>query len=203
MLRSVSSRVIGSAVAAAALCGAPSTALAQSEPFLGQIMCAGFNFAPKGWAALNGQLLSISQNQALFALLGTQFGGNGQTTFALPDMQGRVMLHPGISPSGTTRVHGETGGSETVSLTAAQMPAHTHGFALPASTGQATGSAPGAAVLATTKGNTKIYAPGPGDTALASASTATAGGGNPVPVMQPFVAINCFIALQGIFPSPN
>src|SRR5580765_2224056 len=106
------------AAAALSLMSLHGVASAQaSDPFLGQIMCAGFNFAPRGWAELNGQLLPIAQNTALFSLLGTQYGGNGQTTFALPDMRGRVL---------TLRDQGESGGTETVTLTNGQLPVHTH-----------------------------------------------------------------------------
>src|SRR5438477_8882632 len=99
-----------------------------SEPFLGEIRMFGFNFAPVGWAMCNGQLLPISQNTALFSLLGTQYGGNGQSNFALPDLRGRVAMGFGQGPGLSPRVQGETGGEEAVVLTAATMPAHTHGL---------------------------------------------------------------------------
>src|SRR5437762_3949648 len=121
------SRAGCAALAALSLCSLHGNASAQaSDPFLGQIMCAGFNFAPRGWAELNGQLLPISQNTALFALLGTQYGGNGQTTFALPDMRGRVLIHAGQGPGLTLRDQGESAGTEQVTLNNAQLPAHTH-----------------------------------------------------------------------------
>src|SRR5262245_22132190 len=103
----------------------PRQATAQ-EPFLGEIRWVGFNFAPIGWALCDGQILSISQNTALFSLLGTTYGGNGQTTFALPDMRGRVPLHPGTGPGLTQRVAGEAGGQESVTLTTAALPSHSH-----------------------------------------------------------------------------
>ena len=97
-----------------------------TDPFLGQIAFVGFNFAPNGWAECNGQLLPISQNTALFALLGTQYGGNGTTNFALPDMRGRVVVHSGQGPLLSNYNQGETGGAESVTLTASQMPSHSH-----------------------------------------------------------------------------
>ena len=123
----VLSRAACVAAAAMTLTGLNGTASAQaSDPFIGQIMCAGFNFAPRGWAELNGQLLPIAQNTALFALLGTQYGGNGQTTFALPDMRGRVLMHAGQGPGLTLRDQGESAGTEQVTLNSAQLPAHNH-----------------------------------------------------------------------------
>lgn len=97
-----------------------------SQPFLGEIRMGGWNFAPRGWALCNGQILPIAQNTALFSLLGTTYGGNGQTTFALPDLRGRVPMHWGQGPSLTPRTLGEQGGSETVTLTTSEMPQHTH-----------------------------------------------------------------------------
>src|SRR5262245_2996958 len=97
-----------------------------SQPYIGEIRMVGFNFAPLGWALCNGQLLAISQNTALFSLLGTTYGGNGQTTFALPDLRGRIPIHQGQGPGLSNRVLGEVGGQESVALTSQQMPAHTH-----------------------------------------------------------------------------
>src|SRR5450755_3568317 len=97
-----------------------------SEPFLGQIYMVGFNFAPRGWALCNGQILPINQDTALFSLLGTTYGGNGQTTFALPDLRGRTPIHVGQGPGLTNRLLGVPGGSETVTLSLAMLPAHTH-----------------------------------------------------------------------------
>jgi microcystin-dependent protein len=199
MLKSASAAACASATLL--LAGLPSGALAQaSDPFLGQIMCAGFNFAPRGWAALDGQLLSIAQNTALFALLGTQYGGDGRTTFALPDMRGRLPMHAGPGPGLTPREQGERGGNEAVSLGISQMPAHTHTLAPQASGADGTLTNPAGAVLANTKGNSKIYGPAPGSVPMAEMTTNTAGGGSPVTVMPPYVTISCFIAVQGVFP---
>jgi microcystin-dependent protein len=189
------------AAAAFALCAVHGTALAQAtEPFIGQIMCAGFNFAPTGWAELDGQLLPIAQNTALFSLLGTQYGGNGVSTFALPDMRGRVLIHAGQGPGLSSRVQGETGGTETVTLTNGQLPAHTHTVTPQGSPADATLVSPANGVAAT-KARTTLYAPGPGTVAMSPVLTSPAGANQPVPNMQPYVTVKCFIALQGVFPS--
>lgn len=197
------SRSARAAAAALALGAAHDPAFAQaSDQFIGQIMCAAFNFAPTGWAELNGQILSIAQNTALFSLLGTQYGGNGQTTFALPDMRGRVLIHAGQGPGLTSRVEGETGGTETVTLTNGQLPAHTHTVTPHGSPADATLVSPANGVAAT-KARTTLYAPGPGTVPMSPVLTSPAGANSPVPVMQPYVTVKCFIALQGIFPSRN
>jgi microcystin-dependent protein len=177
-------------------------AAAQSEPILGQIMCAGFNFAPRGWAALDGQILSIAQNSALFSLLGTTYGGNGQTTFALPDMRGRNLVHQGQGPGLSNRVMGENGGSETTTLAAVNMPAHAHSFAPLGSTNDATSVSP-AGKVAASKARTNLYATPTNLLAQESSVTGTAGGNVPVGNMSPFVTVSCFIALQGVYPSRN
>jgi microcystin-dependent protein len=201
-MNNVLSRAVAVAVGALSLTALNGTASAQaSDPFLGQIMCAGFDFAPRGWAELNGQLLSIAQNTALFALLGTQYGGNGQTTFALPDMRGRVLMHAGSGPGLTPRNQGEHGGAEQVTLSSAQLPAHNHTVIPMGSSAQATLESPEQAVLATTKKKTAVYAPGPGTVAMSSTLTTTTGGNAPVPLVQPYVTVKCFIATQGVFPA--
>ncbi|MGZ5216241.1 MAG: phage tail protein [Caldimonas sp.] len=195
------SRIGCAAVAALSLSAVPGTASAQaSDPFIGQIMCAGFNFAPRGWAELNGQLLPIAQNTALFSLLGTQYGGNGQTTFALPDMRGRVLIHAGAGPGLTLRDQGESAGSEQVTLNNAQLPAHNHIVTPQGSPADATLVSPANGVPAT-KARTTLYAPGPGTVAMSPVLTSAAGSNAPVPVMQPYVTLKCFIALFGVFPA--
>ena len=193
-------RITLTLAALSAALAAPLPAAAQSEPFLGQIMCAGFNFVPRGWARLDGQLLPISQNQALFSLLGTTYGGDGRTTFALPDMRGRALVHDGSGPGLTPRTIGERGGAETHTLTPSQMPAHTHAVAPRASTAAPTASSPAGAVPAT-RPRLPMYGAAPGDTDMAAVTTSAAGGNQPVPQMPPYIAINCFMALQGIYPS--
>ena len=163
-----------------------------SEPFLGQILTVSYNFAMRGWAACNGQLLPISQNTALFSLLGTTYGGNGQTTFALPNLQSRIVVHPG-------GIHslGEVGGEATHTLTVAEMPAHTH-----ATHAHSTADAanPTGAVWAST--SQPEYGP-PAGTAMATGSIGNAGSGVPHENEPPVLALTFIIALQGIFPSQN
>jgi len=179
----------------ASLAGVP--AMAQ-EPFLGEIRFVAFNFAPKGWALCNGQVLPINQNQALFSLLGTTFGGDGITTFALPDMRGRVPLATGQGTGLTNRNLGERGGQEAVALTVAQMPKHRH--SLRASSGVGDTKAPEGTVLANS-GKATVYSTQTPDVALNSGSVSSTGGGQPHENMQPFLGMTCIIALQGIYPA--
>jgi microcystin-dependent protein len=169
-----------------------------SEPFMGEIAVFSSNFAPRGWALCNGQLLPIQQNQALFSLLGTTYGGNGQTNFALPNLQGRVPIHTG---SGFTQ--GQAGGTETVNLSAA----HTaHGHSIGASTAVATLASPAGNVPATSAVRSIAHgaAAGGANTSLnAAALSATVSTGQAHPNMQPSLVLNFCIALQGIFPSQN
>ncbi len=193
----------GHLLACATLCASSLAAHAQAtEPFLGQIMCAPYNFEPRGWAFAAGQVLSIAQNTALFALLGTTYGGDGQVTFALPDLRGRVMLMAGQGPGTGQHVLGETGGSETKQLTVSNLPAHTHTVAPQGSSQDASSISPAGKAPAS-KARTTLYAdPTPGSNLAPTTSSAT-GSGVPVSVMQPYGTVNCFIALQGVFPSRN
>ena len=169
-----------------------------SEPFLGEIRVVSFGFAPKGWAQCNGQLLPINQNQALFSILGTTYGGNGQTNFALPSLQGRAPTHFG---AGMTQ--GAMGGEAQHTLTSVELPAHTH--AMRAATDFANSALPAGAVPATKpRGGRDIYAPPGGSvTALDPAAISAVGGSQPHENMQPYLTLNFVIALQGIFPSRN
>ena len=164
-----------------------------SEPFLSEIKILSFNFAPKGWALCNGQLLPINQNQALFALLGTTYGGNGQTTFALPNLRGRVQIHMG---NGHTL--GETGGSTSVTLNQSQMPQHLHFLTAQPSTGNQLAAA--SAVLAQAS---NVYHTADNLVAINPESVSNVGGNQPHNNMMPFLVLNFCIALQGIFPSRN
>lgn len=190
-----------------------------SDPFIGEIKYFAGNFAPVGYAFCNGQLLPINQNQALFAIVGTTYGGDGQTTFALPDLRGRVPIHsgqsqgPGLSPYAL----GQRAGTETVTLTTQQLPPHNHPATgtLNASTAKGTAATPAAglelsrAVDGDDDPNATPFIYGPvgsnPQVALAGISVATGvtGSGLPVSVLQPYLAINAIIALQGIFPSRN
>lgn len=172
-----------------------------SEPYLGEIRMAGFNFAPRGWALCNGQLVSIAQNSALFALLGTTYGGDGQTTFALPDLRGRVPIHWGTGPGLTNRVQGEVSGTETCTLIANQMPAHNHLINAQSAAGTTT-SPSGAYLAGQPRGGAMMYASTP-DSNLSASALSVAGGNQPHNNMQPYLAVTFIIALNGIFPSRN
>lgn len=172
---------------------------ADIDPFIGEIRVMSFNFAPKGWAMCNGQFLPINQNQALFSLLGTTYGGNGQTTFALPDLRGRVPIHFGSHDLG------ERAGEEAHTVTISEMPQHSHpaqASALEGNTAIPSATAP-LTVLADTV--SQAYTDGDGGvlTALAPESVTNIGGSQAHENMQPFLTVTFCIALQGIFPSRN
>jgi len=164
-----------------------------STPFLGEIKIISWNFAPKGWSFCNGQFLPINQNQALFSLLGTMYGGNGQTTFALPDLRGRVPIHVGAG-----FIQGQAGGQAAHTLTISEMPAHNH--VVNAVNGTATTEAPAGNFLATNPA--ALYNTTP-DTTMAPATVTNVGGSQPHENRQPFAVLNFIISLQGIFPSRN
>ena len=184
----------------AALHTAPASA--QAEPLFGQIMCGAWNFAPRGWAMANGQILPIAQNTALFSLLGTQYGGNGTTNFALPDLRGRAMTHFGQGPGLSVYEVGQTGGTETNTLLASQLPAHAHSYAPPASNNDANSVSPAGKVPAA-KARTTLYTDPTNLVAEAAGLTSSTGGGQAINNLQPYLTLNCVIALQGIFPSRN
>jgi len=163
------------------------------NPFIGEIILFGGNFAPRGWAFCNGQLLPIAQNTALFSILGTTYGGDGRTTFALPDLRGRAAIHPGNGPGLSSYRLGEKGGSETNTLTVNQIPAHSHSI--------------GASEEATATDPNSGYVAGTGAAAFATSTdvqlkpTGNTGGGQSVNNIQPYECVNFIIALQGTFPS--
>jgi len=177
------------------------------QPFLGQITLFPYNFAPNGWAFCQGQLLPISQNTALFSLLGTQFGGDGRSTFALPDLRGRVANGQGQGPGLSPYIVGEMQGAEHVALLAATTPSHTHAFfafAASATTNQPNGALPAEAHGSGRGGAFAVntYAPPAAAVHLAAGQVApVAGGGIPHNNLQPYLTLNWCIALQGIFPS--
>ena len=171
-----------------------------SEPYIGEIRLVGFNFAPSGWALCNGQLLAISENEALYTLIGTYYGGDGQNTFALPNLQGRIPVHQGRL-SGVTYVLGQLAGTENVTLTTAQLPLHSHVAAAndgTTGTGQNSPTSAywnnwsGAAFSTSTVNNT-----------MNPSAFGSAGGSQPHDNMPPFLVVNFIIALFGIFPSSN
>lgn len=170
-----------------------------SEPFLAEVRIVGFNFAPRGWAFCDGQILPINQNQSLYSLLGTTYGGDGRTSFALPDMRGRTPIHVGSS-NGVSHLLGQKSGEETHTLTAAEMPQHDH--VLSASNANANSRlTPGNAWA---RSPIQIYRnPGGSTVNMRSGAITNTGGGQAHNNMQPYLALNFCIALQGLFPSRN
>jgi microcystin-dependent protein len=172
-----------------------------AQSFIGEIRCFGFNFSPVGWAFCNGQLISISQNAALFNLIGTTYGGDGLNTFALPDLRSRAPVHQG-SFAGVTYVMGQVGGVENVTLTTQEIPAHNH--LIVATSNAATLKRPvqNTFYAASSSGN-NFYEAGTTLTALANNTVSSAGGGQPHNNIQPYLTLNWCIAMFGIFPSRN
>ncbi len=179
-----------------------------TEPYVAEIRMFAGNFAPRGWALCNGQLLSIAQNTALFSLLGTTYGGNGTTNFQLPNLQGRAPMHTGNSgppPGLSTRDLGETGGESNVTLLATEMPAHTHPISGAVVANSNPGETPSPNSLFTNSSPNQLYA-GAAPTnqiTLAPQSITLAGGSQPHNNAQPYLAVTFIIALQGIFPARN
>ena len=175
-----------------------------SDPFVAEIRIFPFNFPPKGWAFCDGQLLPLSQNTALFSLLGTTYGGDGKSTFALPDLQGSAPMHTGSSagPGLSQRFEGEQGGSETITLLLSETPFHTHtvGRALDAAGDSTTPVNSIWAQAGSLRAAVNSYNPGPPTGAMKSDVIQPAGGGLPHNNMQPYLTLNFCIALQGIFP---
>lgn len=172
-----------------------------ADPFLGEIRMFGGNYAPNGWALCNGQILSIQENSALFSILSTMYGGNGQTTFALPNLQGRVPIGMGQGQGLSPYVEGQMGGAEQVTLTAQQMPAHSHSVQATetSSTSDPKGAVPAHPLVSSAPASP--YGASPDGTTMNSAMIASAGGNQPVSIVQPYLAVNYIIALQGIYPS--
>ena len=172
-----------------------------SNPYIGEIRLFAGNFAPLGWAFCQGQLVSIADNDTLFSLIGTTYGGDGQQTFGLPDLRGRVPVHQGSGPGLSTRVIGELAGTETVTLTTANLPAHSHAL-VATSAPASTAAGPAGGVLASA--SVKVYGSGaPGTPLAAAAIAATSGGGQPHQNMAPFLALNYIISLFGIYPQQS
>lgn len=172
-----------------------------SSPYIGEIRMFGGSFPPNGWAFCDGQLMPISENDALFTLIGTTYGGDGEETFGIPDLRGRFPIHMGTSPQGTTRQLGEMAGVESVTLTTQQMPAHTHPFIC--STENGTAITPSGAVLGSL-GSVLVFRPeAPAGVATNAASVTPTGGSQPHENMHPFLTVSFIISLFGIFPTQN
>ncbi len=171
-----------------------------SEPFTGEIMMFGGNYAVRQWAFCNGSLLDIPQHNALFSLFGTMYGGDGRTTFGLPNLQGRVPVHQGTRPGGVPRVQGAKGGHENVTLTPAELPPHTHSVV--ASTGAAISASPGGHSPAVTSSNAG-YSKSDLTETMSGNMVTNSGGGTAHTNMAPFLAISFLVALTGIYPSRN
>ncbi len=172
-----------------------------SEPFLAEIRIFAGNFAPRGWALCDGQLLPINNYQALYSLLGTTYGGDGRTTFALPDLRGRLVVHAGDGAGLTPRKLGAKGGAETVTLTAAELPAHSHTVQCVSAVGNKTlpaGHLPAAEAVAK-----DLWSSNAANGTMKASMIKNTGGSNSHNNVQPYLAVNYIIALQGLFPSRN
>jgi microcystin-dependent protein len=170
-----------------------------ADPFVAEIRIFPFNFAPRGWAFCDGQLLPLSQNTALFSLLGTTYGGNGKSNFALPDIQGRAVMAPGQGPGLSLHDLGEQGGSSTVTLLESEIPSHTHvARAHGADTADLNAPAPNRSLARSANGN--AFGPAAFLVGMNALSLAVAGGSGPHNNMQPFLTLNYCIAMQGVFP---
>lgn len=187
----------GAALGAGSLLPRGEAEAAATDPYLGEIMLFAGNYAPRGWARCDGQLLPINQNQALFSLLGTTYGGNGVTTFALPDLRGRAPIHAGQGPGLTDRPLGEQGGEESHTLTQAEMPLHTHPAR--ARSGNGTSASPAGLLPARDPSGTPHYGAG-ADVTLALDAIGAAGGDQPHNNMQPYLTVTFCICLAGVFP---
>ncbi|MDO9286865.1 MAG: tail fiber protein [Aquabacterium sp.] len=195
-------------VAAAALCsgliGTSAQATCSTEPIMGSVCIFAGNFCPRGYADAAGQTMAIAQNTALFSLLGTTYGGNGQTTFALPDLRGRAPIGVGTGPGLSPVFDGQQAGQENVTLTSAQMPVHSHSAQLRGTATAGNTDSPANAVPAKLA-RSNIYSSGAADTAMgvSTITIGTAGGSQPVSVRNPYLGVRYCIALEGIYPSRN
>jgi microcystin-dependent protein len=179
--------------------GASTTVTYADEPFIGEVRWFAGNFAPRNWALCDGQLLAINQNQALFSLLGTNYGGDGRTTFGLPEMRGRGMVHHGTGSGLTNRRLGQKAGAESETLNNTQLPSHAHTLRADSSGGDSV--LPEDRVVSKV-GRLRIFADTP-DSDMGAASITGAGGNQPHNNMQPYTSLNCIIALQGLYPPRN
>jgi microcystin-dependent protein len=194
--KSVSAAALGAL--ASAMLFQPTPAKAQSEPFVGQLIVVGFSFCPRGWAAADGQLLPVSQNPTLFSLLGTTYGGDGRTTFALPDMRGRAAIHVGSGPGLTPKSLGQKAGAETHTLSINEMPSHNHRIQATSTVADRPG--PHLKILGRNNTTDNFYRGAPNQLMAPGMVTST-GGGQSFPIRDPYLTMNWCIALTGIFPS--
>ena len=192
-------------VAAGLMAALPTPKANAQEPFLGQMSWFAGNFAPRGWAFCDGQILPINQNQSLYSLLGTTYGGDGRTSFALPDMRGRTPIHFGHGAGLSDYPLGQKAGVEFVTLTPNQLPAHSHTTQLKATADAADGTSPSGAALAESSENMYAESASATGSNLASSSIVVLNSGNSQAHenRMPYTALNCIIALQGLFPSRN
>lgn len=202
--RSILSLTLGVTLSSGAMISNPAHACAGDSPMLGGMCVFAGNFAPRGWALANGQIMSISSNTALFSILGTTYGGNGQTTFALPDTRGRSVIGAGSGPGLSNYQLGETGGSETVTLTQAELPVITPTAVIHAQSGAGNSDNPGNNVWASLS-RQNIYSNTPPTVTMSPGAVTinSFGGGQPHENRSPYIAMNWIIALEGIFPSRN
>lgn len=180
----------------------PNAVYASENPFIGEIACGGWNFCPSGWMSCDGQLLPISSYPELFTLIGTTYGGDGQSSFALPDLRGRTMVHQGAGPGLSPRTLGQTGGLETVTLTVQQIPAHSH--TVVAHTGTEKSASPQNAIAGTAPSTVPVFTSSlSANIALNSAAVTSSGASQAHNNRQPYLTVKCCISLYGIFPSPQ
>lgn len=194
------SAALGGLIAIGVL-GLAQTVNAQNQPFVGEVVCGGWNFCPTGWGECNGQLVPISEYEVLFQLIGTTYGGDGQNTFAFPDIRGRTMVGQGQSAGTGNRVIGEKGGIETVTLTQNQIPAHTH--VMVAHTNAEKSASPANRIAGLAPASAPVYTSSAPNTALKASTLSSVGGSQSHNNMQPYLAVKCCISLFGIFPSPS
>ena len=172
-----------------------------AQPYVGEIRMFAGNFAPLGWMFCDGSVLSIAENETLFQLIGTNYGGDGQSTFALPDLRGRIPIHQGAGPGLSSRMLAESGGAEVVTLGALSLPAHTHGWRASGAQAQATAGPVGSVTASAAP--TLLYGQGAPTLQFASQAVLPTGGSQPHENLAPYLCVNYIISLFGIFPSPS
>lgn len=172
---------------------------AHATPFIGEVVCGGWNFCPNGWGECDGRVVPIAQNDTLFFLIGTTYGGDGETTFALPNIQGRTMVGSGQGPGLTPRLSGQQGGLETVTLNTNQIPMHNH--ILAANDGAEKAASPVGKILGVSPASAKSYSSQSTNVQLRPNALSFVGGSQSHTNLQPYLAVKCCIALEGIFPS--